>query len=76
MANVKIVTKEGQRLDQIAVIAYGNPFAWQEIIDANPSLPLLETYPAGIEVALPILPVQPTDSVPKELLPPWKRSNV
>jgi nucleoid-associated protein YgaU len=67
------LTNAGDRLDTIAGKAYGDPFNWLPILDANPSLPIQDGYPAGVRL---IIPVQQrgTGRVNSSLLPPWKRN--
>lgn len=74
MANIlQIVTKGGERWDNIALDAYGSPAMMNDIIAANPGIPLYDVLPAGIVVDLPIL-VSPADvKTDTEKLPPWKQ---
>lgn len=69
---VPYTTREGDRLDTIATRAFGNPFLWKPFIEANPSLPLLDSYPSGIKIQIPVQEI-PGSTVDKNLLPPWKR---
>lgn len=65
---------EGQRWCDIAVEYYGKASMMNDIIKANPGIPLYDRLPGGVIVDIPII-----DSVEvktdAELLPPWKRQN-
>ena len=69
---IKYTTKQDERLDEIAGAVYADPNNWKPIIDANPTLPVLANYDAGIILRVPIeknlLPF-----VDVENLPPWKK---
>lgn len=74
-AFTEYVTNEGDRLDTISYKAYGDVYAWGDILRANPSLPIQSLYPAGIRLMIPIKDQQ-TDTASQlntSLLPPWKR---
>lgn len=75
MADVltEYLTVQNDRLDTIANKAYGNPFNWSPILTANPSLPIMPEYPAGIRIVIPVQ-VRGTGQVNDALLPPWKRA--
>lgn len=64
------VTQEGERWDQLAYRFYGNPLAYELIIQANPYVPLYEVLPSGIKLAIPLLEKVQTST---EDLPPWLR---
>jgi hypothetical protein len=65
------VTSAGERWDTVAYHAYGDPFAYERIIAANPTVPIRPELEAGTRLALPI--VEPAVAIAAELLPPWKR---
>jgi phage tail protein X len=69
--NTNYITVEGDRLDTIAAKAYGDPFNWQPILEANPGLPVQALYPAGINIVIPIVQV-PASNI--NSLPPWKKA--
>lgn len=72
MNYVKYTTNQGERLDTIARKLYGDPTRWKDIIDANPTLPLIPNYEAGVVLRVPIIETEtPTGVI--ENLPPWKR---
>lgn len=66
------ITRDGDRLDLICFAAYGNPFDWAPVINANPALPIQDVYPAGIRLVVPIVET-PATTTQTALLPPWKR---
>lgn len=66
------ITQEGDRLDTIAYKAYGDVFAWSLLLSANPSLPIQDTYPAGVRIVVPIIE-EPATIPATNQLPPWKR---
>lgn len=66
------LTVQNDRLDTIATKAYGNPFNGMMVLRANPSLPIVEEYPPGIRIVIPVQ-VRGEGRVSDELLPPWKR---
>jgi hypothetical protein len=74
-------TQDGQRWDQIAHEYYGSQTVEIDgvqrstvglLIDANPGVPIYDTFPGGVVLDVPILDKAEviTD---KEKLPPWKR---
>ncbi len=68
--NTNYITVDGDRLDTIAAKAYGDPYNWRPILDANPGLAIQSTYPAGINIIIPIITTSATNTA---LLPPWKK---
>lgn len=73
MPYTEYITNEGDRLDTIAYKAYGDPFAWSELLAANPSLPLRDVYEAGVRLMVPIQEETANTQPSINLLPPWKR---
>jgi nucleoid-associated protein YgaU len=67
---VKYITKEGDRWDSISFAAYGDAFAYADIISANPHVSISSELPGGITL---FIPVKSDTMVDKTLLPPWKR---
>lgn len=78
---LQTTTREGQRWDQIAQEYYGaqtveidgvQRSAMGILIEANPGIPIYDTFPDGVVLDIPILDKSEvvTD---KEKLPPWKR---
>jgi len=72
MPFTEYITNEGDRLDTIAHKAYGDVYAWDDLLKANPSLPIQDTYPAGIRLMIQIKEQAAADQS-VNLLPPWKR---
>lgn len=64
------IAKQGERWDSIAYYYYANPFAYGELIRANPHLPITPTLSAGDIVAVPIV-ANTNQDVIKQELPPW-----
>jgi phage tail protein X len=66
------ITKEGDRIDTIAVKAYGDPHKWDPIIRENKGLPIQDVYPAGIRLVI-LIEVPDAQTTNQTLLPPWKQ---
>jgi phage tail protein X len=67
---VEYITRDGDRWDLIAEAAYGDPWAFGPIIEANPDVPIRPVLPGGLRLLLPVREQAPT---PAAELPPWKR---
>ncbi|AOJ71038.1 MULTISPECIES: tail protein X [Burkholderia] len=63
------VTTEGERWDQLAHRYYGDPFAYERIIAANPDVPITPLLPSGLALSIPVI----ARAELSEDLPPWKR---
>ncbi len=48
------ITKDSDRWDLIAYRFYKNPTMYEEIIKANPNVPIEPTLPAGIKLRIPV----------------------
>jgi phage tail protein X len=68
---VEYVTVQGDRLDSISRKHYGDSSAWASLIEANPTMPILRTYPPGLRIRVPVLTLRNSD-VKRTALPPWK----
>lgn len=64
------ITKDGDRWDLIAYKYYKNPSMYEEIIKANPNVPIEPILSAGINLKIPVLEENTTI---KFDLPPWKK---
>jgi phage tail protein X len=64
-------TTEGERWDQIAYRYYGDPFAYADIIAANPELAITPTLPSGALLLIPV--IERASTLSTDDLPPWKR---
>lgn len=64
------ITKDGDRWDLIAYKYYKNPTMYEEIIKANPNVPIEPILTAGINLKIPVLEESTTI---KFDLPPWKK---
>lgn len=72
MANTEYITVKGDRWDSIAYRAYGDSTMFHLIADANPNIPLQDTFEGGVRLIVPIMEEQVSNII--ELLPPWKRT--
>lgn len=63
------ITTEGERWDQLATRYYGDPLAYERIVEANPHVPLATTLPGGLTLSIPVL----EQGDLSEELPPWLR---
>lgn len=63
------ITTEGERWDQLAWYYYGDPMAYERLIQMNPHVAVSNTLPAGILLAIPVI----DDTQTSENLPPWLR---
>jgi phage tail protein X len=66
----KYITVEGDRWDNIAYRAYGNANEVEALIFANPSVPITDVLPSGLEL---LVPIKDEPEVQQSNLPPWKR---
>lgn len=71
MAFVEYVTQQNDRWDTIAWTHYGDEYAYEQIIVANPTVPIVPALPAGLRLAIPV--VAREAALAAALLPPWKR---
>lgn len=67
---IPYTTKPGDRWDTIANKAYGDATRYEEIQEANPSVPIEAELPGGLKLQIPIIDQPKTDL---NNLPPWKR---
>ncbi|ACI98545.1 tail protein X [Rhodospirillum centenum] len=65
------ITQEGERWDAISWRYYGDPHRYEEIIKANPEVPIARVLPSGLVLRIPLIEVD--QLVPADDLPPWKR---
>ena len=65
-------TIEGDRWDLIAAQYYGDSYRYEEIIVANPDIPIVPILPSGLKVRVPVIEDQ-DDTMTTEDLPPWKQ---
>jgi phage tail protein X len=71
MSYLTHITVEGERWDQLAARYYGSPYAYEQIINANPGVPIGPRLPGGVELLIPVVEV--VTAVAADELPPWKR---
>ncbi len=68
---IEHITADGDRWDFLAWKYYGDPYAYEGIIRANPEIPIIPILPAGIRLLIPVLD-PPTTTVPvPDGMPPW-----
>lgn len=70
-AVLRYTTRAGDRWDLIAHRHYGNALMIENLIAANPHLPLAEEFGSGLTVFVPVLETKPKNS--QEDMPPWMR---
>lgn len=66
------IVTEGQRWDSLAWQYYGDAYAYERLVAANPGIPLAPILPTGVTVLVPIVQA-PEVLTNSEDLPPWKR---
>jgi phage tail protein X len=71
---VPYITQQNDRWDSIAYRFYGDAYAYERIIAANPTAPIRPVLPAGLKLAIPLIARTESQSIVNKL-PPWKRSN-
>ena len=64
------ITRDGDRWDMISQKYYSNPNLYEEIIKANPEVPIEPVLDAGIKLKIPVL--EESETIQFEL-PPWKK---
>lgn len=64
------ITKDNDRWDLISNRFYNSPTLYEEIMKANPEVPIEPTLQAGIKLKIPVLDESKTI---KFDLPPWKK---
>ena len=69
--NTRYITLDGDRWDIIAWKAYGDATKYQDIIKANPAVPIRPVIPAGTIINVPV--IEGAEAPTLNSLPPWKR---
>ena len=64
------ITRDGDRWDMISQKYYNTPNLYEEIIKANPEIPIKPVLDAGIKLKIPVLE---ESEIIKFELPPWKK---
>jgi len=72
MEHIEYITTEGERWDNVAQKAYGNPGLFPIIIQANTDLPIVDRLAGGLLLRVPVID-EVEVKTDKELLPPWKQ---
>jgi len=68
---IQHITAASERWDLLAWQYYGDATLYSPIIMANPQLPIEPVFEAGLQVWIPILFVQQSQTAN---LPPWSRA--
>jgi phage tail protein X len=71
MTYVEYITQDRDRWDLIAWNHYGDPYQFERIIKANPTVPITPELQGGIRLAIPVIDAPLLAGA--EQLPPWKR---
>lgn len=64
-------TVDGERWDLLSWRYYGDPYGYERIIRANPSLPIIPILPGGVLILIPVLDPPSTVTPAPAGLPPW-----
>jgi phage tail protein X len=65
------ITAAGDRWDLLAWQFYGDPTAYGAIVMANPDVPIVPVFDAGVAIQVPVLA---RTTVRTADLPPWKNA--
>lgn len=71
LINLRHITTDGERWDQLAYRYYGDASAYERIVAANTDIPMMLVLPGGLELAIPV--VEDSSTISLEELPPWER---
>ncbi len=66
---IEHITADGDRWDNLAWRYYGDAYAYEGIIRANPDVPIIPVLPAGIRLLIPV--IDPPSPSASSDLPPW-----
>lgn len=69
LINLRHITTDGERWDQLAYRYYGDALAYERIVAANPNIPMMMVLPGGLELAIPVIEVGNRISTLES--PPW-----
>ena len=67
------ITVDGDRWDNLAWQYYGDAFAYERIIAANPEVQIEPILPGGIRLLIPVIEDTDAETANSEEFPPWKR---
>lgn len=65
------ISSDGDRLDLLAWHYYGDATAYEQIVRANPGLPIWPIYPQGVRILIPVVDAPAEPELSSEGLPPW-----
>lgn len=63
------ITKDGDRWDLISYNFYADPTLYEQIIIANPDVPITPILQSGLKLKIPVMDNSQTIQF---ILPPWK----
>jgi hypothetical protein len=66
------IVKDGMRWDTVSYLAYGRASLIDDLITANPEVPITERLPPGTVLQIPVKDTAAVQTN-SELLPPWKQ---
>ncbi len=69
MEYIEHISKDGERWDQISYEYYGDSTLYEQIIKANPYIPITPILSSGLTIRIPILE-DTTDTT--TITPPWE----
>jgi phage tail protein X len=68
---IEHITADGDRWDLLAWKYYGDPYAYEGIIRANPEVPIVPILPSGVRLLIPVLDPPAAGTPVPAGLPPW-----
>ena len=68
---IEHITRDGERWDLLAWRYYGDAYAYEGIIRANPEVPIIPILPANVRILIPVLDSPATLSAAPAGMPPW-----
>lgn len=71
MSITRYIAQKGDRWDIVAFKAYGDATKYQDIIKANPTVPIRPYIQAGTIINVPV--IEGSETPLQSDLPPWKR---
>lgn len=69
LINLRHITTDGERWDQLAYRYYGDALAYERIVAANPNIPMMMVLPGGLELAIPVIEIG--NRISRLESPPW-----
>lgn len=69
LINLRHITTDGERWDQLAYRYYGDALAYERLVAANSHIPMMMVLPGGLELAIPVIELSNRISALES--PPW-----